>query len=83
MLKTQREYITNIRVSKKTRIPTLALRTGKVNRPDFILGDVLNLVDTAGIRQIQLIYNACGQRVVKQRATRPWQVMNSKARRAS
>ena len=65
-------------------IPVITVRAGKVNRPkSLILGEVLNYVDTAGVRQLQIIYNACGQRVVENRATRTWQVTNGKAGRAS
>ena len=65
-------------------IPVITVRAGKVKRPkSLILGEVLNYVDTAGARQLQIIYNACGQRVVENRATRTWQATNGKAGRAT
>jgi len=50
--------------AKSARIPAIAVRTGKVNRPEhLLLGEVLNYIDTAGSQQIRVIYNACGGRV--------------------
>ena len=50
--------------AKSARIPAITVRTGKVKRPkNLLLGEVLNYIDTAGSRQLQVIYNACGGRV--------------------
>ena len=47
-------------------IPAIAERTGIVKRPNLILGKLLNFVDNATPRQLQIIYNACGQRMTGQ-----------------
>ena len=46
--------------AKSARIPAITVRAGKVNRPEhLLLGEVLNYIDTAGSRQLQVIYRAC------------------------
>jgi len=72
------------KVVKKTmlsvEIPAITVRTGKVNRPEnILLVDVLNYVDTAGIRQMKIISKACGHRL----ANALWQVKNCKERRVA
>ena len=49
--------------AKSARIPAITVRGGKVKRPNFILGELLNYVDNASRRQLQIICNACGQRM--------------------
>jgi len=71
-------------VVKKTMsgvgITEIAARTRKVTRPEnILLVDVLNYVDTAGIRQMKIICKACGHRL----ANALWQVKNCKERRVA
>ena len=62
--------------AKSARIPAITVRAGKVKRPNLILGEILNFVDNASQRQLQIIYNACGQRMTRQ-------VINYKVGRAA
>ena len=65
-------------------LPVFTVCTGKENRTETgFLSDVLNYVDSAGIRQIQVIYNACGQRLEEYLAKQPWQVKSHKVGRAA
>ena len=47
-----------------------SLRRGKVHRPNLILGDLLNFVDHATYRQLQIIYNSCRVRVEQPKVRR-------------
>ena len=64
------------RGARSARIPALTVRTGIVNRPNLILGELLNFVDNATQRQIKIIYNACCQRMTGQ-------MINGKVRRVA
>jgi len=74
--KAKRSTLTSTpRGARSARIPAITVRTGIVNRPNLILGELLNFVDNATQRQLQIIYNACGQHMIGQ-------VSNDKVRRA-
>jgi len=48
----------------------LRVRHGKPRRPNLILGDLLNFMDHATHRQLQIIYNSCRSRVEQPKTRR-------------
>lgn len=78
-------------MSKQIQIPDITIRSGKAEKPvSNFLGDVLNFIDRADIRHVQIIMNACGDRCEAYLSQQPWVIRgnairrkNSKVRRAS
>jgi hypothetical protein len=61
------------KLSKMQNQKEISVRTGKAEKPvSNYLSDVLNFVDRADIRHVQIIMNACGNRCEAYLSRQPW-----------
>ena len=70
-------------MQKQSSAPAIAIRAGRVEKPDILPGDVLNFIGSAGLRHVLIVMNACGDRCSQYPAKRLRVVGNQKNGRAA